>query len=226
MLIWDKGRATILAVGNSPTAASTEEIRMIAKLTLALASCAFFTFHSATLAVAQVEAPEPAPAKIAAPSATLTPQQLESFSDLTGDAKRTVQYRLSTNARLVPLAAAAADARTSRRSTGKVMAIVGFTILGVGDIAGSYILVTTPGYPNIQSGHTNRIFLSLGVAVGSLAIGLALGITGIHKMAHPTEVEERALDAYSPGWRDVSFQFPPPQVLGKTVASPVWSFTF
>jgi hypothetical protein len=45
-------------------------------------------------------------------------------------------------------------------------------------------------------------------------------------MAHPTEVEERARDAYSSGRRDVSFQLPPPQVLGKTVTSPVWSFTF
>jgi hypothetical protein len=157
---------------------------------------------------------------------TLTPQQIESFSELSGDAKRMVQNRLATHPKLVPLAAAAADARTSRRSTGKAMAIGGFTILGVGDIAASYILVTTPGYPNVQSGHTNRIFLSVGVAVGSLALGLSLGITGILKLAHPTEVEERALDAYSPGWRDVSFQFPPPQVLGKTVTSPVWSFIF
>jgi hypothetical protein len=199
---------------------------MIAKLTLALASCAFFTFYSTSLAVAQVEAPEPAPTKTTAPSVTLTPKQLESFSELSGDAKRTVQTRLSTNPRLVPLAAAAADARTSRRSTGKAMAIVGFTILGVGDAAGAYILVTTPGYPKVESGHTNRIFLSVGVAVGSLALGLSLGIPGILKMTRPTEVEERALDAYSPNWRDISFQPPAPQVLGKTVTSPLWSFTF
>jgi hypothetical protein len=127
---------------------------------------------------------------------------------------------------MVSLAAAAADARASRRSSGKAMTIIGFTILGVGEIAGAYILVTTPGYPQIQSGHGNRVLLSAGVALGAAAFGLALAIPGIMKMSSPTEVEQQALDAYSPGWRDISLQFPPPQVLGKTVAAPVWTSTF
>jgi len=199
---------------------------MIAKLTLALATCAAFTLQSTRPAVAQVESPEPDPARPAAPAVTLTPQQLESFSDLTGDAKRTIQHRLSTNPRVVPLAAAAADARASRRTTGKVMAIVGFTILGVGDIAGTYIIVSTPGYPNVKSENQDRMYLGVGVGVLSLAVGLALAIPGLVKMASPSEVEQRALDAYSPGWQDVSFRFSPPQVLGKTLTTPVWSYTF
>jgi hypothetical protein len=196
------------------------------KQTLIFTSCAFFTFLVAKPAYAQTDSPEPAQAKPAAPTVELTPQQLESFSELTGDGQRLVLRRLSTNPGMVSLAAAAADARASRRSSGKAMAIIGFTILGVGDIAGAYILVTTPGYPKIQSGHGNRILLSAGVALGAVAVGLALAIPGLMKMARPTEVEEQALDAYSPGWRDVSFQFPPAQVLGKTVAAPVWTSTF
>ena len=106
------------------------------------------------------------------------------------------------------------------------MAIVGFTILGVGDIAGTYIIVSTPGYPNVKSENQDRMYLGVGVGVLSLAVGLALAIPGLVKMASPSEVEQRALDAYSPGWHDVSFRFSPPQVLGKTLTTPVWSYTF
>jgi len=199
---------------------------MIAKLTLALATCAFFTSQSATPAFAQVESPELDSARPATPAVTLTPEQLESFSDLTGDTKRTIQHRLSTNPKLIPLAAAAANAHASRRTTGKVMAIVGFTILGVGNIAGTYIVVSTPGYPNVKSENQDRMYLGVGVGLLALAAGLALAIPGLVKMASPSEVEQRALDAYSPGWQDASFRFPPPQVLGKTLTAPVWSFTF
>jgi hypothetical protein len=45
-------------------------------------------------------------------------------------------------------------------------------------------------------------------------------------MASPSEVENRALDAYAPGRREVSYQSPPAQLLGKTVTTPLWSFTF
>jgi len=198
------------------------------KMTLVLPSFALFAMLSAAPAAAQLTSPEPAtaPSRQAPSSVQLTSQQLESFSELTGDAKRAVIYRLSTNPSLVPLAAAAADARANRRTTGKVMAIVGFTILGAGDIAGTYIVVSTPGYPNVQSGHKDRMYLGLGIGLASLGVGLALAIPGLVKMASTTQVEERALDAYSPGWRDVSFQLLPPQMLGKTVSSPVWSFTF
>jgi len=211
----------------SPTATPTKEIPMIAKLTLALATCAFFTSQSASSAVAQVESPEPDSARPSTPATTLTPKQLESFSDLTGDAKRTVQHRLSTDPKLMPLAAAAADARASRRTTGKVMAIIGFTVLGVGDIAGTYIVLSTPGYPNVKTEDQGRMYLGLGVGLLSLAVGLALAIPGLVKMASLSEVEQRALDVYSPGWQDVSFRYlPPPQVLGKTLTAPIWSTTF
>ena len=197
---------------------------MTAKQTAVLASLALFTCLWGSPASAQDASPSPAPQYRG--STNLTPEQLDSFSELTGDGQRAVAYRLSQNPNLVPLAASAADARTSRRLTGKIMAIVGFTILGVGEITGTYLLVTTPGYPKIESGHENRVFLSAGIALGSLAVGLALAIPGLIKMARTTEVENQALDAYAPGRREVSLQFSPPQMLGKTVASPIASFTF
>ena len=197
------------------------------KQTALLTSCALFTCLWVHPASAQDDdTPVPAPAKSTRSSVDLTPAQLDGFAELTGEGQRAVAYRLSTNPKLVPLAAAAADARASRRSTGKIMAIVGFTILGVGDIVGTYIIMSTPGYPNVKSEDQGRVYRGLGIGVLSLAAGLALAIPGLIKMASPSEVEQRALDAYSQGWRDVSFQFPPPQVLGKTVASPVWSHTF
>jgi hypothetical protein len=204
---------------------------MNAKQTMLFTNCAFLVFLATKPASAQTDSPEPAQARPAAPTVKLTPQQLESFSELTGDGQNLVFRRLSTNPGMVSLAAAAADARSSRRSSGKAMAIIGFTILGIGDIAASYILLTTPGYPKIESGHENRIFLSAGIALGSIAVGLALAIPGLIKMARQTKVEDRAMDAYSPGWRDVSLLSAPtsaPQVhvLGKTVTTPVWAFTF
>ena len=213
---------------------------MITKQATVFASCALFICFWVNPAIAQGESlppqpapsaapvpkPAPAPAKQYLANVNLTPEQLESFSDLTGDGKRTVAYRLAQNPDLVPLAASAADARSSRRTTGKILAIVGFSILGLGDITATYILVTTPGYPKIESGHENRIFLSAGIALGSIAIGLALAIPGLVQMAKPSEVEKQALDAYAPGTREVSYQFQPPQVTGKTVTAPVWSFRF
>jgi isopentenyl diphosphate isomerase/L-lactate dehydrogenase-like FMN-dependent dehydrogenase len=53
-----------------------------------------------------------------------------------------------------------------------------------------------------------------------------MAIPGLVKMASPTEVEQQALDAYSPDGRHVSFQFPPAQGPGNTVTTPVWAFTF
>ena len=61
-----------------------------------------------------------------------------------------------------------------------------------------------------------------------IALGLALAIPGLVKMASPSEVENQALDAYAPGRREVevSYLLTPPQVLGQTVTMPVWSSTF
>jgi len=135
--------------------------------------------------------------------AGMTQEQVHAFAELADESPYRVATRLAAEPQLVPLAARAADARMSRRTTGKVMTIVGFSILGIGDIAGAAILFTTPGYPKM-TGHEGRFALGTLVALGSLGIGLGLGIPGIMKMTSPSPEEERALDAYSPTRPDLA----------------------
>jgi hypothetical protein len=138
-----------------------------------------------------------------------------------------VLRRLTVNPRLVPLASAAADARISRKRTGKTLAIIGFVLLGVGDIAGSAIIVSTPGYPNVESGHEDRIVAGLAVAGIGLGVGLALAIPGLVKMGRESEDEKRLREAYSPPPpRFIGSQDLHAQVLGRTFVTPVFSTTF
>jgi len=217
---------------------------------MAIVGCTFFSWLGASPASAQTAAPYPTqtvqpvqpaqpeppvppaqPVPLVQPAQPvqyvgLTPEQLQAFSALTGDTPGQVSLRLTMDPRLKPIAASAADARMSRRGAGKVMAIVGFTILGVGDIVGSIIMVTTPGYPNIESGHEGRFFVGVAVAVVSLGVGLGLAIPGLVKMARPGDEENRALDSYTSGPRQAPAPAAPPQVLGKTITAPVFSLAF
>jgi len=165
-------------------------------------------------------------------SVRLTPEQLQAFSDLTGDGRKVIFERLATDQRLAPLVAAAAQARMSRRTTGKVLTILGFSILGVGDIVGSAIMMATPGYPRIKSDHEGQFFLGAGVDLVSLGVGLALAIPGLMKMIRPGDEENRILELYNQGRGPGAYQTTPgqtlesPQVVGKTVAAPVFSLAF
>jgi hypothetical protein len=132
----------------------------------------------------------------------LAPEQMAAFADLTGDTPHRITQRLASDPNLARLAGQAADARMSRKRAGKVMAIVGFTVLGVGDIVGTAIVISTPGYPNVEKGHEGRILLGLGIGVGALAVGLALAIPGLVKMAKASDVENQALELYAPGSLD------------------------
>jgi hypothetical protein len=78
------------------------------------------------------------------------------------------------------------------------MAIIGFSILGIGDIVGTAIIMSTPGYPNVKSSDQGQMMAGLGVALLSLGIGLALGIPGIMKMSRESEIETRAREHYKP----------------------------
>jgi len=75
------------------------------------------------------------------PTPTLTAIQLEKFAELIGEPQFVVSRNLQADPRLIPYAAAAADVRVERKSTGKIMTIVGFSILGVGAIAGYVIML-------------------------------------------------------------------------------------
>lgn len=160
--------------------------------------------------------------------AKLTPEQMKAFSDLVGDSPRRVSARLAIDANLAPIAIPAADERISRKRVGTALTVIGFGILGVGGLVGSAIMVTTPGYPvaSKMSGHMNRFYLGLGIGLASTAVGLAMGIPGIMKMAGESEEEEQARDYYSPNQPDLSMRDSPAQESGKTFSVPVMSLTF
>jgi hypothetical protein len=152
------------------------------------------------------QASESAKLQLPSRSASVTAQQLQAFADLTGDTPRTISLRMAHDSNLAPLIVSAADARKSRRRGGGAMTAVGFTILGIGQIVGSAIMLSTPGYPDI-SGHVGQFYEGAAIAACSAVVGLLIGIPGIIKMVSPGEEEKDALDYYAP-WRsaDVSLR--------------------
>jgi hypothetical protein len=132
----------------------------------------------------------------------LTAEQLTAFSELIGESKPVVWQRLLDDPGMAPLAAAAADARMARRSSGKSLTIAGFTILGVGVVTGYVIMfsgIASAGdcsYGNSCGPNTDRIFGGLAVGILSVGVGLAIGIPGIFQMTRPSEVETQASERY------------------------------
>jgi len=184
------------------------KLRRPAGLLFALGS-AFFS------QAAGAQTPQPA-------AAPLSQEQVSAFTEVVGDFEGTVARRLQLDPKLAALAAAAVEARASRKSTGTTLAIVGFTLLGVGDIAGAAIIVATPGYPNVESGHSGQVLVGLGVAVISPGVGLAIGIPGVVKLAKYSD-EENAAAAYyeqnAPGGRQTQWS-------SKALTLPIVSFSF
>ena len=175
---------------------------------------------------------------------SLTPTQLEAFVQLIGEPMPVVWQHLVADPGLVPLAAAAADTRTERKSSGKTMTIAGFTILGVGAITG-YVIVLLAlrddlnqcayGSDSCGNGNSSDGQIKLGVALAlvSTGVGLALGIPGIIRMAKQTEVETAAVDRYQfPGWGRPPVNPPwqssagPAAVRSKPLSLSLLSFTF
>ena len=160
------------------------------------------------LATSSAARAQGAPAFPAQPAARgLSGQQLDSFVELTGDSKPVVWQRLLADPGLVRFAAAAADARMERRSSGKTMTIAGFTILGVGAGAGYGLFLwgMMSGLNNCDyaaSCHPNENLMLGGAVlmVASIATGLAIGVPGIIRMVRPSEAETEASSRYqNPG---------------------------
>jgi hypothetical protein len=142
----------------------------------------------------------------AAPARGLTAEQLDSFVELTGDPKPLVWQRLLADPGLVPFAAAAANARIERRSSGKTMTIVGFTILGVGAGAGYGLFFwgltqgMDCGYASSCKPNESLMLGGVALMVASIATGCAIGIPGIIRMVRPSEAENEASGRYqTPG---------------------------
>ena len=204
---------------------------------LPLASCLLAFLAQVFPAAAQAEEASAAPPAGPPP---ISPAQLTAFAELIGEPRPVVWQHLLADPGLVPLAAAAADTRMERKSTGKTMTIVGFTILGVGVGVGYYLMWSgiMSGTDCLSYGSTcapddGKIRLGLLLAAVSLGVGCGIGIPGIVKMAKQTEVETQASERYQyagygrppvyPGSYSQALPMRPP---GARLDLPLWSFRF
>lgn len=183
--------------------------------------------------------PRPSPST---PTPTLTELQLEKFAELLGEPRFVVWRNLQADPSLIRYAAAAADARVERKSTGKTMTIVGFSILGVGAIAGYVIMLEglthdldcADTYYNGSCNHnSDTLVAGLLIAVASVGVGLGIGIPGIVKMARQSEEETEAVGRYQESISGRSMRLPspsgrpyPPTSFGQTLDVPILSFSF
>lgn len=173
------------------------------------------------------------------PAPTLTALQLERFAELLGEPSFVVWRNLQADPSLIRYAAAAADVRAERKSTGRTMTIVGFSILGVGGIAG-YVIMLDGITQDLGCGDngscnhsSNTVVAGLLIAVASVCVGLGIGIPGIVKMARQSEEETEAVGRYQESISMRSMRFPspygrpyPPTSLGKMLDVPILSFSF
>jgi hypothetical protein len=149
------------------------------------------------------------PPSTAAPR--LTAPQLERFAELLGEPGAVVWQNLLADPSLVPYAAAAAELREERKSSGRTMTIVGFSILAVGGIAGYVIMVEglaqsmncsfSSDYSYSYSGNScnngdNTVWVGLLIGLASVGVGLGVGIPGIVRLVRQTPEETDAVNRY------------------------------
>ena len=136
--------------------------------------------------------PEPRAADLA-----ISAEQVTAFVDLVNEPSAEVLRRLQLDADLMSSAVAAADARLSRKRSGKIHATVGFGIVAVGAIAGYFLIASS--FDREGNGYNvagDRIGLGTMVIAATAGFGLGLGIPGIVKMVKKNEVEKAAADRY------------------------------
>jgi hypothetical protein len=176
----------------------------------------------------------------------MTRSQADAFADLLGEPVEDVAWRLHNEPRLIPLAAAAADARLTRQNFGKQMMTGGFMLFGLGmTVALGAVMSTMPApgtcddsdpcQPSPMSAKANAIGV---VGLVTAALGLALAIPGIVVMARQTDIETEAVSRYQSTERDAPPTYSPvsPRSLpvgslpvgsgGKAMSFSLWSFTF
>lgn len=176
------------------------------------------------------------PARLAAPSPipSITPAQVDTFAELLGEPRERVEEHLFWDPGMAPLVAAAADARRARKSQGKVMTISGFTLLGVGVVAGLLEALSGMCFADAcQSESEAKSRAGEAIALASVGIGLALGIPGIVILARQSEAENQAVDRYQDSGVGPLPRFPPGNSRAlsagsavKTFSLSLWSFAF
>lgn len=124
-----------------------------------------------------------------AQSGQLTRGDLATFASIVNASESVASQRLASDPGLEPLAADAVRAYVDRKATGKSRVFGGAALFVLGDIVGSLIIVTTPGYPTVKSEDSGRVLGGLLVALAGMGLGAAIGIPGALKMARPSEAE-------------------------------------
>lgn len=174
-----------------------------------------------------------APARAEDAPAPRSSEQLAVLSGMVDASPSEVQGRLDSDPQFASSSTAAMEARASRRRTGTAMAILGFSIAGVGDIAGALLIVTARSYPNIQNEDWGRVGTGLVVGVVSLGVGLGIAIPGVVKIGRPGDEENRLYEYYRQGGPPPQSAPPTPVSLAAPVPSsgpsmmvPVFSYRF
>jgi hypothetical protein len=134
----------------------------------------------------------------------ISSEQFSAFAELIGEPRPLVWQRLQLDPGLVPFAVAAADARLGRKSSGKVRTAVGFSIFGVGFIAGYIIMLSAVASADCAYDGTGRcgddvgsgVLMGALVMAASAGLGLGIGIPGIISMVRQGEAETAAADRY------------------------------
>jgi hypothetical protein len=170
-------------------------------------------------------------------SGPLTQRQFDAFVRLTGDEPEVVQQRLSWDAGLVPLAAAAADARIARRNAGSAMVIGGYAVLVLGSVLGGALLLSgiTPssdcgwegGSECRGSDNDGTVHTGLAIIALSAVAGPALAIPGHIKIGRTTQVEADAIDRYEASARALpAGRSLRGGVMGASLLLPLLSYSF
>lgn len=130
------------------------------------------------------------------PSKDIVPTQISTFARMVEAPEADVAARLAADPRLRGVALRAVEARDERKSSAKKRAIAGFVILGVGDLVGAAIILSTPAPPPGESMDTSKAFLGLGVALAATGVGLAIAIPGLVSMGRAGPDELQAIAEY------------------------------
>jgi hypothetical protein len=196
-----------------------------------LAACLLAASVTLPAAPRAEDAPAAPPATPPAPSATrLSAAQLDTFARMTGRPYGEVAERLAAEPALQDVALRAVEAREARKASARQRAIAGFVILGVGDVIGAVIIVSTPGYPTVESKHQGQVVAGTLVGLATTAVGLVIAIPALVSGGRTGEVEQQAVQQYlqarpQGGTAGARWEAGAPQA-GRAVQWPLLSGTF
>jgi len=156
----------------------------------------------------------------------LTYGQVSTFARLVRSPEKDVAARLAADAQLSAMVAHALEVREARRAAAKNRAIAGFVILGVGDILGAVIMLSTPVNPDGTWSDPGQAALGAGVAIAATGIGLGIAIPALVSRGRQGPEELEAAAAYRQRPLPVPVTSLPPQNSGRSVMMPLLALTF